>query len=66
MCEWFNEVGYDADAGHSPSKSQMRAGIRWRVELSETEAAAASDGPFTKDDLEAIARHLDPEATRGE
>jgi hypothetical protein len=43
----------------------MRAGIRWRVELSETEAAA-SDGPFSKDELEAIASHLDPGATRGE
>jgi hypothetical protein len=45
-----NEVGYDVDAGPSPSTSQMRAGIRWRVELSETEEAA-SDGPFTKDEL---------------
>ena len=39
-----NEVGYDVDGGPSPSKSQMRAGIRWRVELSETEAAASDDG----------------------
>jgi hypothetical protein len=36
----------------------MRAGIRWRVGLSETEAAA-SDGPFKKADLQAIADHLD-------
>jgi hypothetical protein len=40
----------------------MRAGIRWRVEVSETEAAA-SDGPFTKDELEAIAGSLDVEPT---
>jgi hypothetical protein len=60
-----NEVGYEVDGGSLPSKPQMRAGIRWRVELSETEAAA-SDGPFTKDELEAIASHLDPGATRGE
>jgi hypothetical protein len=60
-----DEVGYDADAGPSPSTSQMRAGIRWRVEVSETEAAA-SDGPFTKDELEAIAGSLDVEPTREE
>jgi len=60
-----NEVGYEVDGGSLPSKSQMRAGIRWRVELSETEAAA-SDGPFTKDELEAIASHLDLEATQEE
>jgi hypothetical protein len=60
-----NEVGYEVDGGSLPSKSQMRAGIRWRVELSETEAAA-SHGPFTKDELEAIASHLDLEATQEE
>ncbi|MEF8973783.1 MAG: hypothetical protein V5A15_02740 [Haloarcula sp.] len=60
-----NEVGYEVDGGSLPSKSQMRAGIRWRVELSETEAAA-SDGPFTKDELEAIASHLDIEAAQEE
>ena len=60
-----NEVGYAVDSGPSPSKSRMRAGIRWRVELSETEEAA-SDGPFTKDELEAIASHLGVKATRGE
>jgi len=60
-----NEVGYDADTGPSPSKSRMRAGIRWRVELSETEAAA-SDGPFTKDELGAIADFLDVEPIREE
>ena len=60
-----NEVGYEVDGGSLPSKSQMRAGIRWRVELSETEAAA-SDGPFTKDELEAIASHLDLEAAQEE
>jgi hypothetical protein len=60
-----NEVGYSADGGPAPSKAQMRSGIRWRVELSETEEAA-SDGPFTKDELETIASHLDPEAARGE
>ena len=60
-----NEVGYTIDGCLPPSKSQMRAGIRCRVELSETEEAA-SDGPFTKDELEAIAGHLDERATRGE
>lgn len=43
----------------------MRAGIRWRVELSETEEAA-SDGSFNKDELEAIATHLGVETTPGE
>lgn len=60
-----NEVGYASDGDLPPSKSQMRAGIRWRVELSETEETA-SDGPFTKDELEAIGSHLDGKATRGE
>jgi hypothetical protein len=51
------EVGYAPDGSPPPSKSQMRAGIRWRVELSET-AEAASDGSFNKEELDAIATHI--------
>ena len=43
----------------------MRAGIRWRVELSETEETV-SDGSFNKGELEAIATHFGVETTRGE
>ena len=53
-----DEVGYRVEDGPPPAKSRMRAGIRWRVGLSETEEAAG-DGPFTKDELQAIAAHLD-------
>lgn len=53
-----SETGYTAEGGVPPSKSRMRAGIRWRVGVSESEAAAG-DGPFTKDELQAIADHLD-------
>lgn len=52
------EVGYGVEDGPLPAKSRLRAGIRWRVGLSETEEAAG-DGPFTKDELQAIAAHLD-------
>lgn len=58
-------VGYAAERGPPLSKSQMRAGIRWHVELSETEEAA-SDGSFKKDELETIATHLAGETTSGE
>lgn len=52
-----DEVGYTVEGGAPPAKSRMRAGIRWKVGLSET-AEAASDGPFTKDELETIATEL--------
>jgi len=53
-----NEVGYEVDAGAPPSKSQMRAGIRWKVELSETEEDA-DETPFRKSELSKIADTLD-------
>ena len=65
LAAFANQVGYAVDSGPLPSMSQMRAGIRWRVELSET-GEAASEEPFTKDELEAIASHLDEKATREE
>jgi hypothetical protein len=58
-----NEVGYAVDDGTRPSKAEMRAGIRRRVGLTESDGAA-SDGAFTKGDLRAIADALGAEIER--
>lgn len=52
-----NEVGTPVDAGARPSKAEMRAGVRRQVGMSESEGTA-SDGAFTKAELEAIADAL--------
>lgn len=52
-----NEVGYAVDDGTRPAKPTMRAGIRWKAGVSETEDEARS-GPFAKAELQAIADAL--------
>lgn len=52
-----NEVGYAVDERSRPSTTTMRAGIRWKTGLSESQEAA-SGGPFVKDELQAIADEL--------
>ena len=57
-----NEVGYAVDPGMPPSKSQMRAGIRWKAGLSETEDDADTSS-FVKAELQELAAALDESAT---
>lgn len=52
-----NEIGYTVDEGARPSTATMRAGIRWKAGLSDSEESA-STGTFTKDELQAIADEL--------
>lgn len=52
-----NEVGYAVDEKSRPSTATMRAGIRWKTGLSESQQAA-SGGSFTKDELQTIADDL--------
>ena len=52
-------VGYEIDQQRLPPKSEMRAGIRWRVgRLDDPDPAEGGDA-FRKADLEAIAAALD-------
>lgn len=53
-----NEVGYAVDPGAPPSKPQMRAGIRWRSGMSDTEEDA-DESAFRKAELQTIADALD-------
>ena len=52
-----HEVGYAVDERSRPSTMTMRAGIRWKTGLSESKKAA-SDGTFTKDELQVITDEL--------
>lgn len=52
-----NEVEYAVDKGSRPAPTTMRAGIRSKTGLSESQEAA-SGGSFIKDELQAIADDL--------
>jgi hypothetical protein len=52
-------VDYDIDQGQYPSKSQMRAGILWRLDRLDDDDSSEADQPFRKAELEAIAAALD-------
>lgn len=58
ICE---TVGYEIDQGSYPSKSVMRAGILWRLDLAEEDDPELADRPFRKSELEAIAAAVDDE-----
>lgn len=49
---------YEIPAGTLPPKSQMRAGIRWKVGLREDDEPDGPGGPFRKAELESIAAAL--------
>ena len=55
ICE---AVNYDVDPGGRPSKSQMRAGILWRLDHLVDDDPDEADRPFRKAELEAIADAL--------
>ena len=55
VCE---AVDYEIDANRLPPKSQMRAGILWKIgELDEDDPSAA-ERPFRKAQLESVAAAL--------
>lgn len=55
ICE---AVGYDVDTNRLPSKSQMRAGILWKVGESNDDDPENAPRSFRKAELEAIAETL--------
>lgn len=59
ICE---AVDYEVDdSGRLPPKSEMRAGILWRVGLLDADDPEEAQQPFRKDELEAIADALGEE-----
>jgi len=55
ICEALN---YDIDPDRLPAKSEMRAGILWKIGLHEDVNPEDADRPFRKAELEAIATEL--------
>lgn len=51
-------LNYDIETNRLPSKSQMRAGIRWQLGTAEADDPDTAGAPFRKADLEAIATAL--------
>ncbi|NKE37812.1 hypothetical protein GWG54_18795 [Natronococcus sp. JC468] len=48
-------VGYEIDTnGRLPPKAKMRAGILWKIDVSEEENPEEAPSSFRKDELEAI------------
>jgi RecJ-like exonuclease len=56
ICE---AVGYEIDQDRFPSKSQMRAGILWKIGEVEDDDPESVGNSFRKGELEAIATALD-------
>lgn len=55
ICE---AVNYDIDTNRLPPKSQMRAGILWKIDLLDDVNPDSTDRPFRKAELESIAAVL--------
>ncbi|WP_435348510.1 hypothetical protein [Haloarchaeobius sp. HRN-SO-5] len=55
ICEALN---YDVDTNRLPAKSQMRAGILWKVGVLDDDDPDDAGGAFRKAELEAIAAAL--------
>jgi hypothetical protein len=51
-------VSYDIDANHLPSKSQMRAGILWKLGELDDDDPEEAERPFRKAQLESVAAAL--------
>ena len=54
-------VDYDIDENRLPSKSQMRAGILWKLGEIREDNPELADTPFRKAQLQAIAEELPDE-----
>ena len=54
-------VNYDIETNRLPSKSQMRAGILWKVGVLDEDDPDGTGRPFRKTDLESIATALEDE-----
>lgn len=55
LCE---AVNYDIDTDRLPPKAEMRAGILWRIGLTEEIDVDDADRPFRKSELEAIVNEI--------
>lgn len=53
-----DDLNYDIERTRLPSKSQMRAGIRWKLGAVEADDPDTAGAAFRKADLEAIAAAL--------
>ncbi|NEU57719.1 hypothetical protein [Halorussus sp. MSC15.2] len=51
-------VDYDIDANRLPSKSQMRAGILWKIGIADEDDPESAGSAFRKAELEAVAAAL--------
>jgi hypothetical protein len=51
-------VNYDVDTNRLPSKSRMRAGILWRIDVLDEDDPDSAERPFRKAELESVAAAL--------
>lgn len=58
ICE---AVDYDVDPNHLPPKSQMRAGVLWKIGHLDDDDPSNGDRPFRKSELESLVRALEGE-----
>ncbi|MFA9416387.1 hypothetical protein [Natrinema sp. HArc-T2] len=48
-------VDYEIDSNRLPPKSQMRAGILWKIGMLDEDDSDKAETPFRKDELKSIA-----------
>jgi len=58
ICE---AVNYEIDTNRLPPKSQMRAGILWKIGVIDDDDSEKAEKPFRKDELKSIAASLQSE-----
>lgn len=51
-------VNYDVDTNRLPSKSRMRAGILWKIDVLDEDDPDSAERPFRKAELESVAAAL--------
>ncbi|ELZ02679.1 hypothetical protein [Natrialba asiatica] len=54
-------VTYEIDTNRLPPKSQMRAGILWKIGVLDEDTSDKTERPFRKEELESIAVALQNE-----
>ena len=54
-------VDYEIDTNRLPPKSQMRAGILWKIGVIDDDDPDKAETPFRKDELKSIAASLQDE-----
>ncbi|WP_232687052.1 hypothetical protein [Halobacterium zhouii] len=51
-------VDYDVDANHLPPKSEMRAGVLWKIGVLDEDDPEQAESAFRKAELQTIAEEL--------